>query len=58
MKTREAMEQNLHYYLCNSASNRSLVMKGEIAESKALGHSSCGRWPQPDIATSLYTNTR
>lgn len=30
-------------------------MKGDIAASNALGHSSCGRWPQPDIATSLCT---
>lgn len=24
-----------------------------MAASKAFGHSSCGRWPHPDIATSL-----
>lgn len=28
-------------------------MNGNTAASNALGHSSCGRWPQPDIATSL-----
>lgn len=30
-------------------------MNGHTAASKALGHSSCGRWPHPDIATSLCT---
>lgn len=28
-------------------------MKGDIAASNGFGHSSCGRWPHPDIATSL-----
>ena len=28
-------------------------MKGESAASKALGHSSCGRCPHPDIVISL-----
>lgn len=32
---------------------RILVMKGESAASKALGHSSCGRCPHPDIVISL-----
>lgn len=30
-----------------------LEMKGESAASKALGHSSCGRCPHPDIVISL-----
>ena len=28
-----------------------------MAASNALGHSSCGRWPHPDIATSLCMET-
>jgi hypothetical protein len=30
-------------------------MKGERAESNALGHSSCGTCPHPDIVTILCT---
>jgi hypothetical protein len=45
--------KNVSYWFCKSGLNKSLLMKGDIAASSALGHSSCGRWPQPDIATSL-----
>jgi hypothetical protein len=42
--------------LCNESSDgTNLEMKGERAESSALGHSSCGRCPHPDIVTILCT---
>jgi hypothetical protein len=33
-------------------------MKGERAESNALGHSSCGRCPHPDIVIILCTSKK
>jgi len=45
------------YLLCDLyTEKKSLLMKGDIASSNAFGHSSWGRWPHPDIATSLCTS--
>lgn len=41
------------YWLCEPDADMSLLMKGDIAASNAFGHSSWGKWPHPDIATSL-----
>jgi len=45
--------KKVFYWFSKSGSTKSLLMNGVIAASNALGHSSCGRWPHPDIATSL-----
>jgi len=50
---------SIFYSLCNKSSEGTNVeMKGERAESNALGHSSCGRCPHPDIVTILCTSKK
>lgn len=49
------LQLKVPYRLSKSGLNKSPPMKGDIAASNALGHSSCGRCPHPDIATSLCT---
>lgn len=46
-------KRNELYWFCESDADSSLLMKGDIAASNAFGHSSWGKWPHPDIATSL-----
>lgn len=47
-----------YYWLCELYTEKKSLslMKGDIASSNAFGHSSWGRWPHPDIATSLCTS--
>lgn len=50
---------SIFYSLCNKSSEGTNVeMKGVRAESNALGHSSCGRCPHPDIVTNLCTSKK
>jgi len=57
LKKRKAT--SIFYSLCNKSSEGTNVeMKGERAESNALGHSSCGRCPHPDIVTILCTSEK
>ena len=52
-RVKKEKKRKVIYCFSKSDSNKSLLMNGDIAASNALGHSSCGRWPHPDIATSL-----